>query len=123
ANPPDDIIASINQSVTAGTYYVKIEGVGLGDPLTTGYTDYSSIGQFTITGSYATGSGGAGSAPVLSGANNQFFGVKQGPKNINVGIIVSDADSPTLASGTVQITNVVSGEDVLAANLQSATTG
>lgn len=124
ANPPDDIIASINQSVAAGTYYVKIEGVGLGDPLTTGYTDYSSIGQFTITGSYVTGgSSSSGSAPVLSGANNQFYGVKQGPKNINVGIIVSDADSPTLASGSVTITNVVSGEDVLAANLQSATTG
>jgi len=125
ANPPDDVIASINQTVAAGTYYLKIEGVGLGDPLTTGYTDYSSLGQYTITGSYVTGSGGGGtgSAPVLGGGNNQYYGVSQAPKNINVGITVTDSDSPTLASATVTITNVVPAEDVLGANLKAGTTG
>jgi hypothetical protein len=126
ANPPDDVIASINQTVAAGTYYLQIEGVGLGDPLTTGYTDYGSLGQYTITGSYSTSGGNNnnnGSAPVLGGANNQFYGVKQAAKNINVGITVSDSDSATLASATVKITNVVASQDVLAANLKSATTG
>ena len=53
ANPPTDVIASISQTVPAGVYYAKIEGVGLGNPLTTGYTDYGSLGQYTITGSFS----------------------------------------------------------------------
>lgn len=121
-NPPDDIVASLSTTVAAGTYYVKIDGVALGDPLTTGYTDYSSIGQYTITGSYATSTSVA-AAPVLGGANNQYYGVSQLPKNINLGITVADSDSPTLANATVKITNVVPGQDVLQAVLNSQTTG
>ncbi len=121
-NPPDDIIASLSTTVAAGTYYVKIEGVALGDPLTTGYTDYSSVGQYSISGTYPTSSAVA-AAPVLGGANNQYYGVSQLPKNINLGITVADSDSPTLASATVKITNVVPSQDVLQAVLKSATTG
>lgn len=54
SNPVDDLIASISRSVTAGTYFLKIDGVGKGNPLVDGYTDYSSLGQYTITGSYTT---------------------------------------------------------------------
>lgn len=43
--------ASINVNVNAGTYYLKIAGVGKGD-LATGYSDYGSLGQYQITGSY-----------------------------------------------------------------------
>ena len=52
SNPTDSLTASITQTVTAGTYYIRIDGVGNGDPLATGYTDYGSLGQYTITGSY-----------------------------------------------------------------------
>lgn len=121
-NPLDDIIASINTTVAAGTYYVKIEGVALGDPLTTGYTDYSSTGQYTISGTYSTASAVA-AAPVLGGNNNQYYGVSQLPKNINLGITVADSDSPTLANATVKITNVVPSQDLLQAVLSSQTTG
>lgn len=120
-NPPDDIIATLSQTVTAGTYYLKIEGVPLGNALTTGYTDYGSLGQYTLTGSYtdATTSG----VPVLGGANNQYYGVTQAPKNLNVGLTVTDADSATLSSATVKIKNVVASQDVLRANLSNTTTG
>ena len=50
SNPASLLGASINTFVTAGTYYLHISGTGSGDPLTTGYTDYGSIGQYTITG-------------------------------------------------------------------------
>ena len=42
--------ASLTATVTAGTYYLAIDGVGSGDPATTGYSDYDSLGQYQITG-------------------------------------------------------------------------
>lgn len=50
ANPAADTYARINASVAAGHYILAIEGVGVGDPLTTGYTDYASLGQYFING-------------------------------------------------------------------------
>jgi autotransporter-associated beta strand protein len=42
---------SVNFSafLSSGLYYLAVEGVGNGNPLTTGYTDYGSLGQFTLT--------------------------------------------------------------------------
>lgn len=45
-------IGALNASFTglgAGTYYVSIEGTGEGDVLGTGYSDYGSLGQYTIS--------------------------------------------------------------------------
>lgn len=53
-NPVDALNATISQTLAAGTYYLRIDGVGVGDPTSstpTGYTDYASIGQYSITGS------------------------------------------------------------------------
>jgi serralysin len=52
SNPADLLTASINQSLSAGTYYLKIDGVGKPTVLGTGYSDYSSLGTYTITGTY-----------------------------------------------------------------------
>jgi PKD repeat protein len=50
SNPTDSLPASIAASIsTAGTYYVSVDGVGKGDPLSTGYTDYGSVGQYTVS--------------------------------------------------------------------------
>lgn len=119
ANPLNDVIASLTKTVTGGTYYVRIKGTGLGNPLTTGYTDYSSIGQYTITGSYPVSAG----APALTGASNQFYGVKQPAKYVNTGITITDPDSTRLASATVVINNYVSGQDILNLNVNPATMG
>ncbi len=52
SNPIDGLAASISTTLAAaGTYYLKIDGVGKGDPLTTGYSDYGSLGQYSISGS------------------------------------------------------------------------
>jgi len=55
ANPADTTAgvqpATISTLLSAGTYYVSVQGVGSGDPLTTGYSDYGSLGQYTLTGS------------------------------------------------------------------------
>ncbi len=50
SNPAADTYAQINVNVGGGRYYLEIDGVGVGDPLTNGYTDYGSLGQYFISG-------------------------------------------------------------------------
>ncbi|MEH1839070.1 MAG: VCBS repeat-containing protein [Nostoc sp.] len=65
SNPTDLLSASITTNVVAGNYYLKIDGIGKEDPLSTGYTDYGSLGQYSISGTlnfpniqrWATGQG------------------------------------------------------------------
>ena len=49
-NPIGALSASFSLSLPAGTYYLSIDGTGEGDPLVTGYSDYGSLGQYSITG-------------------------------------------------------------------------
>ncbi|AFY42577.1 Calx-beta domain-containing protein [Nostoc sp. PCC 7107] len=56
SNPTDLLSAAIATTVTAGTYYLAIDGVGKGDILSTGYTDYGSLGQYFISGSIVSSS-------------------------------------------------------------------
>lgn len=55
SNPAANTNATLSAKVTAGTYYLKIEGVGAGAVKGTGYSDYGSLGQYTITGTVPTG--------------------------------------------------------------------
>ena len=58
ANPPDALPASLNLSLPlAGTYYLTVQGVGKGDPLSTGYSNYGSLGQYAVAGSVPSPSG------------------------------------------------------------------
>ncbi len=41
--------ASASLSVPAGTFYIEIDGVGARNPATTGYSDYGSLGGYTLT--------------------------------------------------------------------------
>lgn len=52
---PAGLSASFSQFLSAGVYYLTVDGVGAGD-LTTGYSDYASIGQYKITGTIPAGS-------------------------------------------------------------------
>ncbi|HYF09352.1 MAG TPA: zinc-dependent metalloprotease family protein [Acetobacteraceae bacterium] len=58
-NDPDELDARINLTgLEGGTYYLAIDGVGAGDPFSatpTGYTEYGSIGQYMIQGTYSAG--------------------------------------------------------------------
>lgn len=46
---PVSLNATLSATVATGTYYLLVDGVGAGD-LTTGYSDYASLGQYNITG-------------------------------------------------------------------------
>jgi len=49
-NPDTAITANLSTTLAAGDYTVRVDGVGRGDPLLDGYTDYGSLGQYAITG-------------------------------------------------------------------------
>jgi len=52
ANPADALGASLSVVLpAAGTYHLAVRGTGKGDPLTTGYTNYGSVGHYGITAS------------------------------------------------------------------------
>jgi PKD repeat protein len=52
ANPLETLPAALSYTAPlAGTYYLTVQGVGKGDPLTTGYADYGSLGQYAVAGS------------------------------------------------------------------------
>jgi hypothetical protein len=46
--PVTGLDASVDSDLPAGTYYARVRGVGSGDPLTTGYSDYGSLGRYTL---------------------------------------------------------------------------
>lgn len=46
---PSTLNSSLSATVPGGTYYLAVDGVGSGTA-STGYTDYASFGQFSITG-------------------------------------------------------------------------
>jgi len=54
---PAGLSASLSTTVPAGTYTVVVDGVGVGDPLSTGYSDYGSLGRYHLTGTVPTAGG------------------------------------------------------------------
>lgn len=53
ANPASLLGATLTASVGAGTFTIEVDGVGVGDPTAsppTGYTDYGSLGRYTLSG-------------------------------------------------------------------------
>lgn len=63
SSDPAGLSATLSANVNSGTYYLVIDGVGAGSPTATGYSDYGSIGAYTITGTIGAP---AGIAPVAS---------------------------------------------------------
>jgi PKD repeat protein len=51
SNPAEELEAVIDVTLPAGSYFLAIDGTGKGD-LATGYSDYASLGQYRISGSY-----------------------------------------------------------------------
>jgi PKD repeat protein len=67
ANPGTALPASISFALPAeGTYYLAVAGVGQGDPLATGYTNYGSIGQYAVTAEVSAGGTGLPPQAVLT---------------------------------------------------------
>ncbi len=82
-NPALSLDASISTTLPAGNYTVMIDGVGYGT-LSNGYSDYGSLGQYTITGTIPDTSNGTAS----------------GGTSVIEGRIVSDANADGLINGS-----------------------
>ena len=54
---PFGLAASTTLSLAAGTYTLFVDGVAFGDPLSTGYSDYGSLGNYRISATVAPTSG------------------------------------------------------------------
>jgi PKD repeat protein len=67
---PAGLPASLSMNLSAGIYYLTIDGVGAGD-LATGYSDYASIGQYSISGTLVPS---GGQPPVASISANPTSG-------------------------------------------------
>ena len=66
--------ASLSANLAAGQYYLKIDGVGAGNPTTnppTGYTDYASLGQYAISGSIVAMGGASLSIVATDASKNE----------------------------------------------------
>jgi PKD repeat protein len=68
ANPIDALAASFNVTVAGGDYYLHVDGIGKGDPAT-GYSDYGSLGEYTISGT----------VPALTGNNPPLAAASANP--------------------------------------------
>ncbi len=55
SNPESALAATVAAALPAGDYLLRISGVGRGDPMTTGYPDYGSLGAYLISGSVSHG--------------------------------------------------------------------
>ncbi|MFI5691434.1 pre-peptidase C-terminal domain-containing protein [Kribbella sp. NPDC051586] len=49
AGTPTGLGASVSGALQPGTYYLRIDNVGYGDPLNTGYSTYGSRGAYTLS--------------------------------------------------------------------------
>lgn len=103
---PTTLNATISTTLAAGTYYVSVTGTGSGSPTTTGYSNYGSLGTYTITGTVAGGSTPTGIAIVYKDCNyagSFAIGLNEGSYTIAQltakGITNKDVSSIKITSG------------------------
>lgn len=57
SNSVDTLATDLQVTIAPGQYTLLVEGVGKGDPLGLGYTDYGSLGGFRVSAQFSDGSG------------------------------------------------------------------
>ena len=61
---PNNLNTSLSANLGAGTYYLSVDGGGEGDPVNGGYSDYASLGNYSIAGTAPVGGPATGTAVV-----------------------------------------------------------
>jgi len=87
SNPLDNLTASFNLNLNAGTYFLKVDGVGFGNPLSNGYSDYGSLGQYLLTGNLVA------TSATIELPSNQVMG------DANANTLAATADKDILTGG------------------------
>ncbi len=117
SDPQDTLNAFISATITTpGTYYLVIDGVGVGNVTTTGYSDYGSLGQYTITGTVPESFS-------LSGVPQTTSDYLENQDDFVLSAVSLVSADTNLNQAVVTINNFVAGEDQLLFNNQSGITG
>ncbi|MBT9393172.1 carbohydrate-binding protein [Hymenobacter sp. NST-14] len=96
---------TVNASLGAGTYYLQIDGTSSGNPATDGYSDYGSLGTFTITGTAPAGGTNSGVATLYKDCNYTGTAVALPPGDyplsalLSRGLLNDDLSSLRVSSG------------------------
>lgn len=89
---PSGVSAAVwNTTVASGTYYIHVSGTGEGNPQTNGYSDYGSLGEYSISGTIPV-SGTGNQLPavsITSPSNNASF---TAPASVTITASASDPD-------------------------------
>ena len=107
----DGLNATLTNILQPGLYYVSVDGTGAGDPLLTGYTDYSSLGSYSISGTIPQSSSNHyPTVAITSPVNNQEFSF---PGNVTIEATATDSDGSIARVEFYNSTHKL-GEDVSA---------
>ncbi len=100
SQPAAALAASISTVVVAGTYTLSVRGVGTGDPIT-GYSDYASLGQWSLTGSAVPGDGTAVSGLHVAAITMAAVTVRT-DRYAQARVLVVDSSGRPVAGSTVK---------------------
>ena len=103
-NPTNTLGADISTSLGEGIHYLSVRGAGRGDPLNTGFSEYASLGQYSISGILPSGP-----LTVRGGADNT--------------IIINGDDTPSGADGTSLGRALINSPDGLTGSFQLINNG
>lgn len=109
SGPGASLGARIVATVPEGKYYLRVEGVGIGSPLSnppTGYIDYGSLGFYAITGKIPS------SQPPLIALSGTIGYTRNATAGVQLAAAatVSDPDSPNFANGSLIVSIISGGE-------------
>jgi PKD repeat protein len=106
SSPGDRMGATIAVNIGAGTYYLSVKGVGNGDPKNlTGYSSYSSLGQYYLTGNITSSNN---NPPVVSVSATPTTG--SAPLTVSLTSTASDPEGTSLTYAWSLEGNVFSTE-------------
>lgn len=99
---PATLACTVATNLSSGTYYLSIDGTGAGLPASTGYSDYASIGSYSISGSIPQGSNNniLPNLAITSPLNNAII---EGPSSIIITATATDPD------GTIKLVEFFNG--------------
>lgn len=114
-NPANALNAVVNVNVTnPGEYFLKVSGTGKGNPLTNGFSNYGSLGNYLITGSVPSYSGSTPTnrAPVA----NADIGSTSAGVAIGINVLANDSDADGDTVLLTGISDVVNGTASISGN-------
>ena len=104
-DPQNIADATLNLTVPPGTYYLAVDGVGkqaTGTGELQGYSDYGSLGQYTITGTIPAAPA-SNADPVLSADPLVTYAFGNAPVAVYQNATLTDADSADFDGGSLEV--------------------